>query len=72
MSIITLPYASRPAPDPDVQPLAYALARMEPELWAPILPGESFEDALTRREAARDILSDLLAEYGDKIAAGQR
>lgn len=47
----------------DVGPLAYALSRMTPGLWAPILPGESFEDALTRREAARDILDDLLREY---------
>jgi hypothetical protein len=62
MSIIPLPYASRPAPDLDARPMAFALDHMEPELWAPILPGESFEDALTRREAARDILDELLAE----------
>lgn len=53
----------------DVTPLAFALERMVPGLWAPILDGETFEDALTRREAARDILDDLLCEFADQAAA---
>jgi hypothetical protein len=70
MNIIPLPPAhTNGAAPPDVRPLAYAMARMDADLWAPLLPGESFEDALTRREAARDILADLLAEYAGEYAA---
>ncbi|MFB4320707.1 hypothetical protein [Actinomadura sp. 21ATH] len=62
MSIIPLPV--RQAPNGlEVAPLVWATTRMTPGLWAPILPGESFDDALVRREAARDILDELLAEY---------
>ena len=55
----------------DVSPLAFVLERMAPGLWAPILDGETFEDALTRREAARDILDDLLAEAREAAEAGE-
>lgn len=48
----------------DVRPLAYVLDNTLPDLWALILPGESFEDVMARREAARDIADDLLAEFG--------
>lgn len=53
----------------EVGPLAWALSRMTPGLWAPILPGESFDDALVRREAARDILDELLAETRENAQA---
>lgn len=49
-------------PDLDVRPLAYALSRMIPDLRALILPGETLPDVLARRDAAADILDDLLAE----------
>jgi len=55
----------------DIAPLAFALERMTPGLWAPILDGETLEDALTRREAARDILDDLLAEAREAAEAGE-
>ncbi|MFG1755916.1 hypothetical protein [Streptosporangium sandarakinum] len=61
-SIIPLP---RIAPDIDVRPLAYALANMEPELQALVLPGETWDDMMTRRAAAADILNELLAEFAD-------
>lgn len=47
----------------DVRPLAWALAQMHPDLTVPDLPGETAEEARARREAALDILGDLLAEY---------
>jgi hypothetical protein len=63
-SIIPFPRQSAsPRPALDVRPLAYALSRMTPELTALVLPGETWDDMMTRREAARDILADLLAEY---------
>lgn len=68
-TIIPLPTTKNTPPHP-AEALAYVLSRMPEytELWAPILPGESFEDALTRREAARDILDELLAEYAELAA----
>lgn len=68
--IIPLARAGEQEAPPDVRPLAWALERMTAGLWAPILPGESLDDALTRREAARDILDELLAEYGAAPAEG--
>lgn len=61
-SIIPLPRqaANRPM---DVRPLAYVLDRMDPDLTRLVLPGETWDDMMTRRDAARDILDDLLAEY---------
>jgi hypothetical protein len=67
MSIISPPIAED-HPAPDVRPLAHALTHMHPDLWAPLLEDESFEDALVRREAARDILDDLLAEFAELAA----
>lgn len=64
-NIISLPVAAGTA-RPNIEALAWALDRMTAGLWAPILPGESFDDALNRREAARDILDDLLAEYAEE------
>ncbi|MFD8534308.1 hypothetical protein ACFV0L_43560 [Streptosporangium canum] len=64
-SIIPLP---RTAPDLDTRPLAYALSHMEPDLRALVLPGESWDDMMTRREAAADILDDLLAEAAAELA----
>lgn len=49
-------------PDLDVRPLAYALTRMIPDLHAVILPGECWHALRARRDAAADILDDLLAE----------
>jgi hypothetical protein len=49
-------------PDLDVRPLAYALNHMIPDLHAVILPGETLTDVRARRDAALDILDDLLAE----------
>lgn len=60
MSIIPL---ARTEADLDARPLAYALTRMHPDLAALILPGETWDDMMARRQAAVDILDDLLAEY---------
>jgi hypothetical protein len=49
----------------DVSALAFALANMEPDVWAPVRPGEAWADVIARRDAARDILDDLLAEAAD-------
>lgn len=46
------------------RPLAWALERLAPGLWAEQLAGESPAEARARREAAADIWDDLLAEYG--------
>lgn len=62
-----IPRIPAPRTAPDVRPLAFVLNHTEPDLWRLILPGESWEDMLTRREAARDILSELLHEYGEEI-----
>ncbi|WP_344919090.1 hypothetical protein [Streptosporangium oxazolinicum] len=51
--------------DIDVRPLAYVLTHMHPDLNAPILPGESWDDMRARRAAAADILDDLLREAAD-------
>ena len=48
----------------DVRPLAWALERLAPGLWAEQLAGESPAEARARREAAADIWDELLAEYG--------
>jgi hypothetical protein len=68
-TIIPLPVPEGIGRRADVSALAFALDRMTPGLWAPILPGENLDDALTRREAARDILDDLLAEYGEAVSS---
>lgn len=67
-SIMPLPRTSS-TPPPDVRPLAYALTRMTPGLTALVLPGEDWDAMMARREAARDILDDLLAEAGHELAA---
>ncbi|MGW4791797.1 hypothetical protein ACWEPC_05190, partial [Nonomuraea sp. NPDC004297] len=54
--------------DMDVRALAYVLDRMHPDLSAPILPGESWEDMRARRAAAADILDDLLSEAAADLA----
>lgn len=71
MTIIPLPTTENTVPPPDAGALAFALVHMDADLWAPILPDESFEDALTRREAARDILDELLAEYSAELATAE-
>lgn len=53
----------------DVSALAFALANMEPDLWAPARPGEEWAEVIARRDAARDILDDLLAEAAGEVAA---
>lgn len=53
----------------DVSALAFALANMEPDLWAPVRPGEEWAEIIARRDAARDILDDLLAEAAGEVAA---
>jgi hypothetical protein len=55
---------------PDVRPLAWALARMQPEALAVMLPGEDLEDCRARRAAAADILEELLIEYADTYSGG--
>ncbi|GAA3165599.1 hypothetical protein GCM10010466_65460 [Planomonospora alba] len=52
----------------DMRPLAYAVERMTPDLWAALLPGETPEEARARREAAADILDELLHEAPAEIA----
>lgn len=54
-------------PPLDVRPLAYALSRMAPELTALVLPGETWDDMMTRRAACADILDDLLAEAAAEL-----
>jgi hypothetical protein len=66
MSIIPLPRTT--ATPADARPLAFALSRMAPGLCDLIIPGESWDDMMARREAARDILDDLLMEAGDELA----
>lgn len=66
-SIIPFP-RPRTAPDLDVRPLVYALSRMAPELTALVLPGETWDDMMTRRAAAADILDDLLTEATDELS----
>lgn len=53
----------------DASALAFALANMEPDLWAPARPGEAWADVIARRDAARDILDDLLVEAAGGLAA---
>jgi hypothetical protein len=48
----------------DVSALAFALANMEPDIWAPVLPGESWADVIARREARADMLDELLITAG--------
>jgi hypothetical protein len=71
MNIIPLP---RPGADaqatPDVRPLAWALARIEPQALAVMLPGEDLEECRARRAAGQDILSELLAEYAEVYGEG--
>ncbi|GAA3037608.1 hypothetical protein [Streptosporangium longisporum] len=52
----------------DASALTYALSRMTPELTFLVLPGESWDEMMARREAASDILDDLLAEAADELA----
>ncbi|GGL56508.1 hypothetical protein [Planomonospora parontospora] len=65
-----IPRPRTPLDDLDLRPLAYALARMEPALTVPALPGEDAAAAAAREDAARDILDDLLVEAADEIADG--
>ncbi|MBB4920980.1 hypothetical protein [Streptosporangium saharense] len=67
-SIIPLPQP-RTAPDLDPRPLAYALSRMAPGLTALVLPGEDWDAMMARRQAAADILDDLLAEFAAEAEA---
>ncbi|GII89703.1 hypothetical protein Ssi03_76930 [Sphaerisporangium siamense] len=67
-TIIPFPSLRRGRPPLDVGPLAYVLARMEPDLRELILPGESWEELMTRRQAEADILDELLAEYAEQAA----
>ena len=67
--IIPLARAGGQETPPDVRPLAWVLERCPLDWWAPILDGETVEDTLVRREAARDILDELLAEYSAAQAA---
>ncbi|WP_327086682.1 hypothetical protein OIE66_30720 [Nonomuraea sp. NBC_01738] len=46
----------------DVRALAFVLTHMHPDLSAPVLPGESWQEIRARRAAALDIADDLLAE----------
>jgi hypothetical protein len=48
----------------DVRAIAHVLANTEPDLWAPVLPGESWADLIARREARADILDELLVTVG--------
>ncbi|MFI7469971.1 hypothetical protein [Nonomuraea sp. NPDC049646] len=54
--------------DIHVRAVAYVLARMHPDLIAPVLLGESWEDMRARRAAAADILDDLLSEAAVELA----
>lgn len=64
MNIIPFP-AARPVPGPvNTAPLAAVLAQLHPELQnMHPMPGESLPDYHARRDAALDILDDLLADY---------
>lgn len=56
----------------DAAPLAWALSRMTPSLFAPALPGEALVDVRSRKAAAADILDDLLAEYAEELEESDR
>lgn len=61
-----------PATQPlDAGPLAWALARLTPDLWEPgSLPGETEADREARHMAALDIWDELLAEVADAAETG--
>jgi hypothetical protein len=61
-SIIPLP-AVAGSTVPDMRPLAFVLASTEPDLWAPVLPGELPEDTAARLAVAGDWLDELLYEF---------
>ena len=54
--------------DYDVE-LAYALASTDPDLWAHSLSGETEIERQVRLDAAVDILTELLAEAAEAVAA---
>jgi hypothetical protein len=60
-------FGAESTPGLDVAPLAFALERMTPSLFAPALPGEALADVRSRKAAAADILDDLLAEYEEEL-----
>lgn len=72
-SIIALPAAVRTGTAPDVQALTYVLDHLAPGLLADALSGETPQERLARREAARDmvaegLLDELLEEFvGDEL-----
>ncbi|MBG0819097.1 hypothetical protein [Planomonospora sp. ID82291] len=67
-AIIPLIACPRTASTLDIRPLAYALSRMTPGLTELILPGEDWDSLMVRRDAARDILDELLHEYAAETA----
>lgn len=51
-------------------PVAWALARLTPDLWEPgSLPGETEADREARHMAALDIWDELLAEAAEAVAS---
>ena len=54
-------------------PVAWALARLTPDLWEPgALPRETEADREARHMAALDILDELLAEAAEAAVGGGR
>src|SRR3954451_10798018 len=68
--IIPQPEAASTAAPMDVSALAFVLTNMDPDALAPVLPGESWEEILGRREAVRDMVDELLAEFVGQEEAG--
>lgn len=73
MSILPLPAIPSTSADVlDVRVLDWALRRCPLSWHAPMLDGESLEEARARRAAAADIFDELLREAADKFAGGDR
>lgn len=56
---------------PQLGALAFAVANLMPELFAPVGAGETLAEYAARRTAAADILDDLLIEAAE-VAGGVR
>ncbi|MCO6011478.1 hypothetical protein NE236_41665 [Actinoallomurus purpureus] len=63
----SIAFAPRAAAAVTPEALLHILSSSHPDLWAETLPGETPEKLAARRDAAADILDDLLAEATDLL-----